>query len=546
MEILAVIPARGGSKGIPRKNVRLMAGKPLIYYAIYNAQKCELVTDVVVTSDDEEIRRIAEGYDVYVLERNSELARDAVTLDPVIFDAVCQMEQLKKKKYDVVITLQPTSPVLRMETLREALREFIDTGKETVISAVNKPHLTWSKNDDGFYPLYEERLNRQQLPPNYLETGAFLITKREFVTVESRMGNCVTLYEIPEEESVDIDSAYDWIVCEKILNRKKIVFRADGYRAIGMGHIYHCLTLAHNLIGHNVMFVTKEGCESGIKKIEESYLPLTIIKNDNVFFEFLKDYQPDIIVNDCLDTSLEYMQKLKTLCGRVVSIEDMGSGAAYADVVINSLYKEREYIYNQHIYSGENYICLRDEFIISNPKQFSPQVREVLVLFGGTDPSNLTARIYSMARRMHLKYPEIHFTFLVGIGYDCKQHEIFSREDENITIIRDTSFVSDYMKKADLAFTSQGRTVYEFAVMGVPAIVLAQNEREQLHTFAQMENGFMNLGLGSAVEIDTIDRTFEFLVNTPQMREEMRGLMLMHEQQLKSGVQREIKLIMGE
>lgn len=110
MNILAVIPARGGSKGIPRKNVRLMAGKPLIYYAIHNAKTCEMITDVAVTSDDEEILHIAEEYGADALQRSSELAKDAVTLDPVIYDAMLQMEKLKGTTYDVIITLQPTSP----------------------------------------------------------------------------------------------------------------------------------------------------------------------------------------------------------------------------------------------------------------------------------------------------------------------------------------------------------------------------------------------------------------------------------------------------
>ncbi len=546
MNILAVIPARGGSKGIPRKNVRLMAGKPLIYYAIHNAKTCKMITDVAVTSDDEEILHIAGEYGVDALQRASELAKDAVTLDPVIYDALLQMEQLKRKTYDIVITLQPTSPVLKMETLTTAIKDFIDTGKETVISAVNKPHLAWSQNETGFYPLYEKRLNRQQLPPNFLEAGAFLITRREFVTPDSRMGKKISVYEIPETEAVDIDSISDWIVCESLLGKKKIVLRADGYRMIGMGHIYHCLTLAYNLIGHEIMFVTREECKEGLQKIKESFLPFKTVKDNQEFFEFLKDYKPDIVVNDCLDTEAGYIKKLKQLCKRVVTIEDMGEGARYADAVINALYQGEKIQEYRHVYSGEKYICLRDEFIISEPKEFSAQVKEVLVLFGGTDPSDLTSSIYRLARKMHKKYSEIHFTFLVGIGYDCSIHGIISREDENISVIQDTSSVSTYMKRADMAFTSQGRTVYEFAVMGVPSIVLAQNEREQLHTFAQMENGFLNLGMGNRIAGETMERAFEFLINTPQMREEMRRLMLEHGELLKKGVSREVNLILGE
>ena len=100
------------------------------------------------------------------------------------------------------------------------------------------------------------------------------------------------------------------------------------------------------------------------------------------------------------------------------------------------------------------------------------------------------------------------------------------------------------MKNADIAFTSQGRTIYELAVLGVPSIVLAQNEREQLHTFAQMDNGFLNLGLGKDVSEEVIKNTFDWLVNTPYIRREMRELMLKNE--LKNGLKNEIKIILNE
>lgn len=546
MRILAIIPARGGSKGIPRKNVRLMHGKPLIYYAIHNAQQCSAITDVAVSSDDEEILEIARSYGAEALERPARLAEDAVTLDPVIYDAVCQMERKRGVRYDVVVTLQPTSPVLRPQTLEGALQSFVSAQVDTYISATNKPHLSWSKNEEGYYPLYEKRLNRQQLPPNYLEAGAFFITRRQFVTENSRMGNRISVYEIPEQEAVDIDSVSDWIICETILGRKKIVLRADGYRALGMGHIYHCLTLAYNLIGHEVMFVTKAAHQEGIEKLRESFMPMTVVENDEEFFRFLKEYRPDVVVNDCLDTTAEYVKTLKSLCPRVITIEDMGEGTHYADAVINALYEEGETASRHNVYSGEDYICLRDEFLTAEPKPLAKEVREVVVLFGGTDPSNLTEKVYRLAKKASVRYPHMHFTFVVGIGYDHEAHGVVSCEKSNITVVQNAKFVSSYMRNADMAFTSQGRTVYELAVLGVPAIVLAQNEREQLHAFAQMQNGFFNLGLGSRLEDETLERTFDFLVNTPQLREEMRQLMLSHQQRLKNGVKNEVKLIVGE
>lgn len=539
MNILAVIPARGGSKGIPRKNIRLMNNKPLISYSINNAKKCNLITDVVVTTDDEEIANIAKFYGAQIIMRADELAGDSVTLDPVIYDATIKMEERLNKKYDVVITLQATSPLLKSETLNKAVEEFCKSQYDTFISATNQPHLSWGKNENGFYPLYEKRLNRQQLPPNYLEAGAFLITKREYVKENTRMGQAISVYEIPEEQATDIDNISDWVVCESMLKRKKIVLRCDGHKKLGMGHIYHCLTLAYNLTGNEIILVTNEKYQEGLEKIKSSNLKYTTIKNDEDFFNFLEEYKPDIVVNDCLDTAAEYIKKIKSMVNRVVTIEDLGDGTQYADAVINALYEGKDF--SNNVYSGEKYVALREEFLINNPKDFSNEVKNVLVLFGGTDPSNLTQKIYNVIKNSN--YSKINFTFALGIGYNHSE-AIVSIPEKNIKVLKNVKNISEYMKNADIAFTSQGRTIYELAVFGVPSIVLAQNEREQLHTFAQMDNGFLNLGLGKDVSEDVIKNTFDWLVNTPYIRKEMRELMLRKE--LKNGLNNEIKIILNE
>ena len=543
MKVLAVIPARGNSKGIPRKNVRLMCNRPLISYSITNAKLCEDITDIVVSTDCEEIASISALYGADVIMRDKSLADDLTTLDPVIFDATEKMEAKNSCRYDVVITLQPTSPTLKPATLSAALSYFCSNpGVDTIISAVNRPHLSWSKNENGFFPLYEKRLNRQMLPPNYLEAGAFVLSAREFVTQNSRLGKHIEVFEISEEEAVDIDNKNDWILAEAILSKKKIIFRADGHKMLGMGHIYHCMTLAYNLTGHEIMFVSNENGIEGIEKLKNSFLPLKTIKNDDEFFELLQEYKADIVVNDCLDTTVEYIKRLKTLTERVVTIEDIGEGARYADMVINALYEEPET--NQgNVFSGEKYVCLRDEFILASPKEFSKEVRNITVLFGGTDPSNLTKLVYDMAGSITAQHKNIRFSFITGIGYDCVEHGIVSSVGKNIEVISDSRFISQILKESDLALTSQGRTVYELASLGVPSIVLAQNEREQKHTFAQMKNGFLNMGLGSSVEPEAVKNTVEWLINTPQIRKEMRTNMLSHD--LKSSVKREINLILG-
>ena len=235
MKILFVIPARGGSKGIPKKNVRLMNGKPLIYYAIDNALQfdgCE--SDIVVDTDDDEIARIAAKKDVVICKRPAELATDDIPLDPVICHAYDIMTKERGVSYDYVVTLQATSPTLRLDTLKNAINEAIAKDVDTMISVVNRPHLSWRIEDEKMVPNYKERKNRQYLPAEFCETGGFLISKGYLLKEQKRIGEKVDAFLLSEDEAIDIDDIKDWVVAESLLKKKKVILRSDGYASIGM------------------------------------------------------------------------------------------------------------------------------------------------------------------------------------------------------------------------------------------------------------------------------------------------------------------------
>ena len=505
MQILAVIPARGGSKGIPKKNIRLMYGKPLISYSINNAKNSHYITDVFVTTDSDEIAEVAEEYGAEVIKRDESLSSDLVTLDPVIYHAKNCAEKIKNKKYDVVVTLQPTSPLLKVATLDNAIEYFIKGNFDTVISVINKPHLSWGKKNN------------------------------------TRIGKNVSVFEVPEEESIDIDDKNDWLLTENIMKRKKIIFRVEGYKELGLGHIYNCITLAFSMIEHDTLLVISEKSIEGIEKIRETNLPYKIIKNDRDIDKIIKDFKPDIWVNDCLNTTKEYIESLKSKIKRVVTIEDLGSGIEVADAVINALYDS---VNNKHVYSGYKYVCLRDEFQAEQPVKFTEKVKNVLIMFGGTDPANLNKMLYNSILKFSEKYKDIKFNFITGIGYDNEKNGVITLEDKNIYVYPNVPRVTKYMKHADLAITSQGRTIFELAAMGVPSIVLSQNKREQTHLFARLEHGFLNLGIGKEVDQDLLENTLDWLINTKAIRKNMYDLMLSY--QLKEGLQRVKNIIIGD
>lgn len=543
MKIITIIPARGGSKGIPRKNVRLINGQPLISYAIRTALNSSFITDVYVSTDSEEIADVSFGYGAKIIKRDFSLAGDMVTLDPVIYDAVLKAEKQNGCTYDIIVTMQPTSPLTSVATLDGAIKKFINDKLDTLISVVNKPHLSWREENEKIIPAYKERLNRQQLPKNYLETGAFVITSRVSITPQTRIGKNISVFEVPETEAIDIDDSNDWIVTESLMKKKKILFRVDGYVKLGMGHIYNCITMAYSMVEHQVLFVTRKDYELGLQKIVDSKLPYRTIENDGEVFDVIDDFKPDIFVNDCLNTDEKYILKLKKCVKRVVTIEDLGSGAYKADAVINALYDTPEHT-SDNFYSGHKYVCLRDEFLMAKPKEFSKKVKNIVVLFGGTDPANLNKKTYDAAIKIHEKFSDITFSFVTGIGYDFENNGVLSDEKKGIFIYPNVPLVTKYTKNADLAITSQGRTIYELATMGIPAVVLSQNPREATHSFANMEHGFLNIGLGSDIESETIEHTLEWLIEATEVRKNMHELMCRCD--LHFGRERVKKIILGE
>ena len=535
MNILAIIPARGGSKGIPRKNLRLLNGKPLIYYSIKNALDSKYITDVYVSSDDDEILTLAKKFGAKIHKRENNLADDKTTLDPVIYRAYEYAQEKENKKYDLIITLQPTSPLLKINSIDLAIEKMIeDLTIDTIISAKNDTHLSWKYVNGKYVPNYEKRVNRQYLTPIFTETGGFLITRNTIITENNRIGKNVELYELNSPESIDIDTYEDWNLCEYYLKRKKILFVVTGNEIVGLGHVYNTLLLANDILEHEILFLVDKNSKLAFDKINSKNYNVLMQENENIIDD-IKKINPDVVINDILDTTEEYIKSLKSLNYKVINFEDLGSGAKYADLVINAIYPEKEKL--QRHYFGADYFLLRDEFVYSPFKEIKEEVKEILVTFGGVDPNNYTKKVLESIYGYCIEN-NIKINVITGFGY--KKFDSL-KKFEKINILKNVSNISDYMLSADIIFTSAGRTIYEVASLAVPAIVLAQNERELTHFFASENNGFLNLGLGYDVSNEEILENFKKLVENYELRKEMHYLMKSVD--LRNGRKRVIKLI---
>ena len=529
MKILAVIPARAGSKGIPNKNIRIVGGHPLIYYSIKNALSSSYITDVVITTDSEHVRIIGKQMGTRIKWRDASLCGDAVT-DAVIADAIPQNED-----WDYIITMQPTSPTLRVATLDAAIKYIIDNDLDTLISAINAPHLSWGIKDGKKVPNYVERLNRQYLPPCYMETGAFVISRASVVTPKTRIGDKVDIYEIPEDESQDVDNFEDLRNVAATLDREKVAIYVNGNNKRGIGHIYRALEMADE-------FYSKPDIYYDINQTNPKVFGVTThnlipVNGIHELFNICQSKQYTIFINDILTTSLDYMIGLRSVLpnAKLVNFEDDGEGILKADLVFNALYHEGDL---PQVKAGEKYYISGKTFMFYNPIRINEVVKKVFISFGGADPQNYSDRLLEIISND--EYKEYQFVVVLGRAkYNVDALMEYNKYD-NIDVRYDVSNMPEIMSSCDIGITSRGRTGYELAMLGIPSISMAQNHREEKHGFVCNENGFSYIGLNPEDEVIKANLDM-YLKMSRKGRQHYQDMLLSHD--LRGGRKRVMNLI---
>ena len=529
MKILAVIPARAGSKGIPNKNIRIIGGHPLIYYAIRNALDSELVSDVIISTDSSEVKIIAEQMGASVKWRNSELCGDAVTLDAVVADAIPAGE------WDYVVTMQPTSPTLRVGTLDAAIKYAIDNDLDTLISAINAPHLSWGVKDGVKVPNYTERLNRQYLPPCYMETGAFVVSRASLVTPKTRIGKKVDVYEVPEDESQDVDTFEDLRSVAATLDRQRVAIYVNGNNKRGIGHIYRALELADEFyVKPDIYYDSNQTDPKVFGKTTHNLISVNGIAE---LFDRCKENNYTVFINDILTTSIDYMIGLRSVLpnAKIVNFEDDGEGILKADLVFNALFKENEL---PQVHAGEKYYISGKTFMFYNPIEIKDKVERVFISFGGADPQNYSDRLLAMISKA--EYSQCHFIVVLGRAKYNVEALMDYNKYSNIEVLYDVSNMPELMTSCDVGITSRGRTGYELAILGIPSISMAQNAREEKHGFVCNENGFTYIGLNPADEVIEANLKM-YLQMTKETRQKYQTMLLSHD--LRGGRKRVMSLI---
>jgi len=217
---VAFIPVRGGSKSIPLKNIKLIHGRPLVYWVLDAAVGCPEVDCVVVSTDSDDIRQAVQRYGsdkIRLVDRSAVVSTDTASTESVMQEFAQQYE------FDNFLLIQATSPLLRHEHLSEGLATFKQPDVDSVLSVVRQKRFIWQAVDghvqpDNYDPLHRPR--RQDYDGFLVENGAFYVTPKErFLATGCRISGTIAAVEMPEETYFEIDEPSDWMIVEQFLEK---------------------------------------------------------------------------------------------------------------------------------------------------------------------------------------------------------------------------------------------------------------------------------------------------------------------------------------
>jgi N-acylneuraminate cytidylyltransferase len=220
--IIAIIPARGGSKGIPRKNVQPVAGKPLIAHSIEQALHAKYVDRVIVSTDDREIGDVALHHGAEVIWRPAALSGDTATSESALLHV---LDALEGDEPDLVVFLQCTSPLRQPDDIDRAIDKLREESADSLLSVVQSHHWVWRLEDgvpDSFNFDYKNRPRRQERVPEFDENGSIYVFKPTVLrTYKNRLGGKIALYPMDDWSTVDIDTPHDLTLCDWIMTRRQ-------------------------------------------------------------------------------------------------------------------------------------------------------------------------------------------------------------------------------------------------------------------------------------------------------------------------------------
>ena len=285
MRVISIIPARGGSKGIHKKNLRLLSNRPLVVYSIEQSLQAKLIDETYVSTEDNEIRKVSIEYGAKVIDRPPELATDKASTESVLLHT----KEYLENDFDYMVLLQPTSPLRFSNQIDEAIHLIIKEDGDSLLSVYKNNSFLWNNDGTSINYDYKHRPRRQDKEWELIENGSIYITKRETLLEEkNRLGGKIIMYPMPKWMSFEIDNPFDFKLIEYLMKSKYrrellelkgivkklklIIFDIDG--VFTDGSIY----LDEN-DNETLKFSRIDG--KGIELLRKNYYKLAVITSEN-------------------------------------------------------------------------------------------------------------------------------------------------------------------------------------------------------------------------------------------------------------------------
>lgn len=330
---VAFIPVRGGSKSIPLKNIRLINGRPLIYWVLDAAVQCNSIDKIFVSTDCDKIKRIVEKYNnnkIIVIDRSVETATDTATTESAM------LEFALKYDFESIILIQATSPLLESSYLEEGIKKYEEDNVDSVLSVVRQKRFIWKINNDlgvpcNYDPLIRPR--RQEFEGFYVENGSFYITSRNrLLKTKCRISGNIACVEMPEETYFEIDELSDWIIVEQLIKKKNT-------KKLGIDEtqIKILLTDSDGVLTDGGMYYSESGDE--LKKFNTK---------DGMAFQLLKEkgIKTGIITGENRELVRRRAEKL--------NVDEIYMGIQNKIRVIDEICSKYEYDYSNIAYIGDD------------------------------------------------------------------------------------------------------------------------------------------------------------------------------------------------
>jgi len=310
MNSIAIIPARGGSKGIPRKNVRLLAGKPLIVHTIEHALQAHTITRVVVSTDDAEIGAIARQYGAEVVWRPAEISGDAASSEEALLHTLDFLRESENYEPDLVVFLQCTSPLTLCEDIDGTVQALLDGNADSALAVTSFHYFLWRQDENGsaigINHDKSRRLRRQEREAQFLETGAvYVMRSRGFKEARHRFFGRIAMYVMPPERCFEIDEPVDFLVAETLIRE-----RDKRERLLALPDPIGALVLDFDgVFTDNRVIVLQDGQEGVICNRSEG-LGLAQIKQAGIPILVLSTEDNPVVSARCRKLGLECLQGL--------------------------------------------------------------------------------------------------------------------------------------------------------------------------------------------------------------------------------------------